>query len=84
MKRSFFSSMGFYTLVGLVVFYMVFPFYYAMLSSLKSGSHLFEVDYLPRHWEWGNYVAVFQEQPFGTNIFNSVLVAVAVVTLSLL
>lgn len=74
---------GFYALVLLIVLFAVFPFYYALISSLKTGSALFAIDYLPRHWNWGNYLAVFREQPFGTNILNSLLVASSVVALSL-
>ncbi len=75
---------GFYLLVAVVTLYATFPFYYAIVSSLKSGAALFRVDYFPLHWQWDNYVAVFQEQPFVRNIFNSILVAFAVTALSLL
>lgn len=74
---------GFFALVAVIVLYAVFPFYYAILSSLKQGSDLFRVDYFPFKWEFGNYVAVFQGQPFGTNILNSLVVATSVVALSL-
>src|SRR5262249_48181765 len=66
------------------VTYAGFPFYYAVLSSLKSGRELFRVDYFPFSWEFGNYTAVFRGQPFGTNILNSLIVSFAVVALSLL
>ncbi len=75
---------GFYALVALILVFTLFPFYYAVISSLKTGSHLFSVDYLPRHWAWGNYVDLFRDQPFAHNILNSLLVASAVVALSLL
>jgi trehalose/maltose transport system permease protein len=75
---------GFFALVAAIVIYAVFPFYYAVLSSLKSGSELFRVDYFPFSWEFGNYGAVFRGQPFGTNILNSLIVSFAVVALSLL
>ena len=74
---------GFFLLVAAIVLYAVFPFYYAILSSLKSGSDLFRVDYFPFTWEFGNYGSVFRGQPFGTNIVNSLIVATAVVALSL-
>jgi trehalose/maltose transport system permease protein len=83
MKRIF-GRIGFYLLVAVIVLYAVFPFYYAILSSLKSGSQLFTVDYFPVHWNWGNYSAVFREQPFAHNILNSILVSLAVVGLSIL
>jgi trehalose/maltose transport system permease protein len=78
------GKLAFATLVTLIVLYAVFPFYYAIVSSMKPASQLFRVDYFPRQWYWGNYVLVFREQPFAANIANSVLVATSVVTLSLL
>jgi trehalose/maltose transport system permease protein len=83
MKRTF-GWIGFYLLVTVVTLYAAFPFYYAIVSSLKSGAALFRVDYFPLHWQWDNYVAVFQEQPFARNIVNSILVALTVTALSLL
>lgn len=74
---------GFFALVAAIVLYAVFPFYYAILSSLKSGTALFRVDYFPFTWEFGNYPSVFRGQPFGTNILNSLIVATSVVALSL-
>jgi trehalose/maltose transport system permease protein len=77
------GRLGFYLLLLVIVFYTVFPFYWAIVSSLKSGSELFQVDFWPPHPAWDNYVAVFREQPFGRNILNSVFVAVSTVALSL-
>jgi trehalose/maltose transport system permease protein len=73
----------FYLLVAIIVVYAVFPFYYAILSSLKSGSGLFRVDYFPLEWYFGNYVAVFREYSFAKNIWNSVVVSFSVVAISL-
>jgi trehalose/maltose transport system permease protein len=81
--RRLLGSIGFYLLVAAIVIYAVFPFYYAVLTSLKTGTDLFRVDYFPFSWEWANYVSVFRDQPFGRNILNSVLVALAVVAVSL-
>lgn len=76
----------FYALVVAIVLYSVFPFYYAIISSLKTGTALFDVDYFPFTFDltWANYPSVFAEQPFFSNIWNSVLVATGVVSLSLL
>lgn len=82
MRRAL-GKIGFYLLVAAIIVYSVFPFYYAILSSLKTGAALFTVDYLPRAPAWENYVAVFREQPFGLNILNSVFVAVLTVAVSL-
>ena len=81
--KRFAGRVGFYLLLALIIFYTVFPFYWAIVSSLKSGSDLFTVDFIPTAPEWANYVAVFREQPFARNILNSVFVAVSTVVLSL-
>jgi trehalose/maltose transport system permease protein len=73
----------FYLFVVAIIVYAVFPFYYAILSSLKSGSALFRVDYFPLKWDFSNYGSVFRDNPFATNIVNSVLVSFATVALSL-
>jgi trehalose/maltose transport system permease protein len=77
------GRIAFYLFLVAIIFYTVFPFYWAIVSSLKSGSELFKVDFWPPHPAWDNYVAVFREQPFGRNILNSVFVAVSTVVLSL-
>jgi len=75
----------FYLLVAAIVLYAVFPFYYAILSSLKAPSELFRVDYFPLNWNFDNYVGAFEDKqvPFARNIANSVLVSFATVALSL-
>jgi trehalose/maltose transport system permease protein len=73
----------FYLLVAFIVVYTVFPFYWAIVSSLKAGSALFTVDFVPENPAWDNYVAVFREQPFARNILNSIVVSVSVVAISL-
>ncbi len=77
------GRIAFYLFLVVIIFYTVFPFYWAIVSSLKSGSELFTVNFWPPHPAWDNYVAVFREQPFGRNILNSVFVAVSTVALSL-
>jgi trehalose/maltose transport system permease protein len=86
MRRQVKSTLGwiaFYALLVVIVLYTVFPFYWAIVSSLRSGSDLFSTDLFPKSPAWSNYVAVFSEQPFGRNILNSVFVAVSTVVLSL-
>ncbi|RJS26901.1 carbohydrate ABC transporter permease [Corallococcus sp. H22C18031201] len=70
-------------LVGLVLLYTLFPFYWAIASSLTTGSALFAPRPWPAHPAWSNYTQVFAQQPFARNILNSVLVASGVVGLSL-
>lgn len=75
---------GFGLLLATLVVYLLFPFYYAVVTSFTSGSQIFEVHYWPPTLDFGNYLRVFGEQPFGRNILNSLLVATVVVGVSLL
>ena len=68
----------------IVFFIALFPFYYAILTSLETGTALFEVNYFPKKFDISNYISIFQTSYFGRNIINSVLVAVVVVSVSLL
>ncbi len=74
---------GLALLVALIVFYSVFPLYYAVITSFRSGSAIFSTSILPAGFAVDNYVATFTEQPFARNIANSVLVATVVVIASL-
>lgn len=80
---SVFGRAALYLLLAGIVLYAIFPFYWAIVSSLKSGSALFTVEFLPREPTLENYVALFREQPFARNILNSLIVAGAATLLSL-
>jgi len=77
------GRIGFYALIALIVFYAVFPFYWAIVSSLKAGSGLFTADLIPKNPTVENYVALFREQPFAQNILNSAIVAAVTTAISL-
>jgi trehalose/maltose transport system permease protein len=81
--RKLLGRIAFYALLTVIIVYTVFPFYWAIASSLKAGSALFSPDLIPRDPAWGNYTAVFTEQPFGRNILNSLIVATSTVVISL-
>ena len=68
--------------LGILV-YTLFPFYWAIVSSLKTGSALFHADFWPKEPAWSNYPAVFKQGPFGQNLLNSVVVSFTTVLLSL-
>ena len=75
---------SFYAAVVALVVIAVFPFYYAIITSLKSGTALFEVSYLPTSFTIENYYNVFSRGSFGINLLNSAIVATTVVLLALL
>ena len=80
---SWLSRTGFYALVAVIVLQAVFPFYYAVLTSLEDGQALFEVNYLPASLELTNYTSMISDGVFGKQILNSVFVATVVVIISL-
>jgi trehalose/maltose transport system permease protein len=73
-----------YLLVAVIVLFAVFPFYYAVITSFKSGTSIFQVDYLPKQVSFGNYVSVMTQGNFALNLLNSLIVSFAVVAISLL
>jgi trehalose/maltose transport system permease protein len=77
------KTTAFYALVVLIVFVSVFPFYYAIITSFKSGTAIFEVNYLPTHLSLTNYFQVMTQGSFPLNFLNSVFVATTVVVISL-
>ena len=81
-QRRILGRIGFYLLMLVIILYTVFPFYWAIVSSLKPPSEMFRVDFFPP-LHFANYAAVFEGQPFARNIMNSVLVSVSTVILSL-
>jgi len=83
MRRNTLGRIVFYLLLVILFVYTVFPFYWAINTSLMSGSELFEPRPVPPDPAWGNYVTIFREQPFGRQIANSIFVSVAVVLLAL-
>jgi trehalose/maltose transport system permease protein len=77
------KTTAFYALVVLIVFVSVFPFYYAIITSFKSGTAIFEVNYLPTHLSLTNYFQVMTQGSFPLNFLNSIFVATTVVVISL-
>lgn len=77
------SRAAFYLLVAVIVIVAVFPFYYAVVTSLKSGTALFEVDYWPKMISVANYRTVLTDGTFPRNLLNSLVVSGAVVAISL-
>lgn len=77
--RELTSKISLYVLaIGLTIAFG-FPFFYTITSSLKASSELyiFPPQILPEVPQWGNYLRVFEMQPFYMRWFgNTVLVTV--------
>ncbi len=81
---TYLKTTAFYLAVAFIVFVAVFPFYYAILTSFKTGTALFEVNYLPRSFDLANYRAILTNGVFPRNVLNSVFVAGVTVAFALL
>jgi trehalose/maltose transport system permease protein len=86
------GRLGFWILYGLIVIWMLFPFYWAVNSSLKSESQLqmTPATFVPRDplsntiaVTLQNYAAVFRNESFVRGLVNSVIVAVSVTLMAL-
>ncbi|MGF1623773.1 MAG: carbohydrate ABC transporter permease [Alphaproteobacteria bacterium] len=77
------KKIAFYTLIVAIILFSVFPFYYAIITSFKTGTGLFSIDYWPTQVSTANYTGVFETGNFGRNILNSVFVSSMVVAISL-
>ncbi len=85
MKTPLFGRIALYLAATVVVVLSVYPFLYAVTTSFKSGGALFEPTLWPSSWSLYNYISLvtLAEQPFGRHIFNSIMVSVLVVVISL-
>lgn len=78
------QRVGFYVLLGMIVIFTLFPFYWAFNSSFKTEQELFEpASYLPRNFTTINYESVLTNDAFIRALGNSSLVSGITVTLAL-
>ncbi len=91
-RRQRFNRVGFWVLVVLIAIFLLFPFYWAINSSLKTEPQLRMTPgtFIPRDPSSGgisitlqNYEAVFQNDAFIRAVINSTIVAVTVTAIAL-
>ncbi len=89
-RRRVFSKIAnkvlFYLLVVVIMIYTIFPFYWAIVSSLTPSSRLFDTPahYWPTTIDWSHYQFVLQNNDFLKALLNSTIVSFATVALALL
>jgi multiple sugar transport system permease protein len=78
-RRTAFDLLWYATLLVLSLPF-VFPFWWMITSALKTAAEVFAFPptLLPPSWQWGNFVEVFQFQPFARQYLNSLYIAAAV------
>lgn len=79
------NRVAFYALLAFIFVYTLFPYYWAIVSSIKPNSELFvtPVMYWPAHPTLENYRLVLSNGDFLLALVNSALVCVAAVALAL-
>lgn len=80
-------SFGMYVLLGAIAFVMLFPLLWLISTSFKSPAEdifQFPPQLFPTQPTWQNFVTVWQNNPFGQYLFNSIMVATLAVSLNLL
>jgi len=83
--RSKLATTLLYLISAIVVALSVYPFIYAISTSLKTGTALFNSQLIPTNADLRNYVALFEGvQPFGKSLVNSIMVAVLTVGFAML
>jgi trehalose/maltose transport system permease protein len=75
----------FFICVVAIFIYTVFPFYWALISSLKPEAELIRTPatFFPQTITFDNFLAVLRNEKFLRGLLNSTVVAVSVVTLAL-
>lgn len=76
---------GTYAVLGIGAALILFPIAWSMLSALKANNEIFRVpmEWLPREFQWQNFVKPFQEKPFGQYFANSLFAAGVSILLTL-
>lgn len=84
--RTVIGNIFFYILIIIIAIYLIFPFYWALVSSLKTEQELIRppATWFPQNLTFQNYGAVFSNQAFIRSIGNSIIVAGVSTVLSLL
>ncbi len=84
--RKIIGDVFFYILIVIIAIYLLFPFYWALISALKTESELIQTPatFFPQQISFRNFQAVLTNTAFLRGIWNSFLVAGTTTLLSLL
>jgi trehalose/maltose transport system permease protein len=73
----------FYLLVVVIIVFNLFPFVWALLSSVRPSSELFSTNLIPTAVTLDHYAAVFKDPRFVNSLINSIVVAGCTVLIAL-
>lgn len=84
-RRGIVTNILFWLIVVVIIIYTIFPFYWAIVSSLTPPSDLFNtpVRYFPARPTFNAYGTVFQNETFRRALVNSAFISLTTVIISL-
>jgi|Tabmets5t2r1_1033131.scaffolds.fasta_scaffold14248_2 multiple sugar transport system permease protein len=83
-RRRWLKPVGLWVAVALICVFCLFPFYWLINVSLKSGADLAQADLLPPNPTLDNYDSIFKNSDFTSALRNSVIVTTITTALALL
>lgn len=80
-KTSLIEYIIIYSLLAVAVAWSIYPILRVITISIRPGDNLLNesLAIIPPDWTMDNYIKLFMEHPFGTWIWNSILVTITVV-----
>jgi multiple sugar transport system permease protein len=75
------------SLIGIIVaFLFIFPYVTMLSTALKPKSDITDMPptYFPKIYEWGNFIKVFQEIPFGMYMRNTLIISIATMIIGII
>jgi trehalose/maltose transport system permease protein len=80
-----FGRVLFYAIILVLLVYTIFPFYWAVKTSLTPPGQIFAdpIEYWPSRPTFQNYIAVFEQRAFHLNLLSSFVVSTSTVFLSM-
>jgi len=75
------------SLTGIIVaFLFIFPYVTMLSTALKPKSDITDMPptYFPKIYEWGNFIKVFQEIPFGMYMRNTLVISIATMIIGII
>jgi len=78
------SQLFAYSVLIFIALVMLGPFLWLISTSLKGTEEIFSWPpvFIPKHWQFENYVTVWNAVPFGRYFVNSIIIALGTVTLT--
>lgn len=75
MKTPTWSKVVAYTIVIIGSLVVLFPIYWMLVSAVQTNASIFstKLHLLPLQWDWHNFVAAWNAQPFGIFFVNSIV-----------